>query len=407
MAYPYLIQGSNIVIVIGSKSHTINKTHITYEKVKEAIKAQDWNAIPDLIEPKKVVIKFGAGNVAIDGETFLWKGKPMHNALSSKMIDMLKEGFSIEPMVAFMTNLMTNPSKRAVEELYGFLEKGNLPITPDGHFLAYKKVRQDYKDVHSGTFDNSIGQVCEMERNAVDDDKDRTCSAGLHFCSESYLAHFGGERVVILKINPRDVVSIPSDYNDAKGRTCRYEVIGEVGDTVKPKDEFTSAVQTNGVTNANKWPFPTRTAAPVAVTTGPKLGTTPFYQGYTAGFLSIFNVSRDLTNQADYVEGYSKGRADRNTNGIERYRYDAPKAVAPQDYDKSGRPLSMTKDAIRKRQARLAQRAAGVQAAIKASGYQSPYHMTNTASRIDFPATPSWGTTPIATPGGWPQPKKG
>ena len=32
---------------------------------------------------------------------------------------------------------------------------------------------------------------------------------------------------MILKINPRDVVSIPTDYNNSKGRTCRYEVIGE------------------------------------------------------------------------------------------------------------------------------------------------------------------------------------
>lgn len=32
---------------------------------------------------------------------------------------------------------------------------------------------------------------------------------------------------MILKINPADVVAIPADYNNTKGRTCRYEVIGE------------------------------------------------------------------------------------------------------------------------------------------------------------------------------------
>jgi hypothetical protein len=139
---------------------------------------------------------------------------------------------------------MQNPSKRAVEELYGFLEKGNLPLTPDGHFLAYKKVRQDFKDCHTGTMDNSVGQVVEMERNAVDDDQNRTCSAGLHFCSKEYLPHFGGHdaRTVILKINPRDVVSIPTDYNNAKGRACRYEVIGELG--VHPDQAFVAPVQT-------------------------------------------------------------------------------------------------------------------------------------------------------------------
>jgi hypothetical protein len=149
---------------------------------------------------------------------------------------------------------MSNPSKRAVDELYGFLEKNNLPITPDGHFLAYKKVRDDYTDVHSGTMDNGVGQIVEMERNEVDDNKDRTCSTGLHFCSQNYLNHFGGERIVIVKINPRDVVSIPSDYNDSKGRACRYEVIGELG--VNPEDAFDKPVQENANNGSHAWPFP-------------------------------------------------------------------------------------------------------------------------------------------------------
>lgn len=243
MAFPFLIQGKNIIVVVGNKSHTISSTHITYSSVLEAIKAGDWDTVKNIIEPKKVVLNYGQGNVSIQGEKLFWKGNELHTSLTRRMLEMLQEGFPIEPMVNFMDNLMQNPSKRAVDELYGFLEKNNLPITPDGHFLAYKKVRDDFKDVHSGTMDNSVGKIVEMERNQVDDDKNRTCSSGLHFCSESYLCHFGGERTVIVKINPRDVVSIPSDYNDSKGRCCRYEVIGELG--VNPDEAFTDPVQEN------------------------------------------------------------------------------------------------------------------------------------------------------------------
>jgi hypothetical protein len=245
MAYPFIIQGNNIVVVIDNKPHTINKTHITYQKVLDAIKAADWDAVKDFIEPKQVVLNYGQGNVSVQGDTLYWKSKEMHNSLSKRMIQMLQEGFPIEPMVNFMENLMQNPSKRAVDELYGFLEKNSLPITPDGHFLAYKKVRRDYLDIHSGTMDNSVGKVVEMERHDVDDDKNRTCSSGLHFCSESYLPHFGGSdsRVVVLKINPADVVSIPTDYNDAKGRACRYEVIDEIGGDIELEEAFTAPVQ--------------------------------------------------------------------------------------------------------------------------------------------------------------------
>ena len=243
MSYPFVIQGNNVTVVIGNKPHTISKTHITYQKVVDAIKAGDWDQVKEIIDPKKVVLNYGAGNVAIQGEKLFWKGEELNGELARRMVVMLQEGFDIAPFVAFMENLFRNPSKRAVDELYGFLEKNSLPLTPDGHFLAYKKVRDNFMDVHSGTMDNSVGRIVEMERNKVDDNKDNTCSTGLHFCGMSYLNHFGGERTVIVKVNPADVVSIPSDYNGAKGRACRYEVIGELG--VEPEQAFTDPVQEN------------------------------------------------------------------------------------------------------------------------------------------------------------------
>ena len=305
MSYPYLIQGNNIVVVIGNKSHTISKTHITYNKVLDAIKAGDWDSLPDIIEPKKVVLNYGAGNVSIQGETLFWKGKELNTGLSVRMIQMLQEGFPIEPMVNFMENLYKNPSKRAVTELYGFLEKNNLPITPDGHFLAYKKVRENFFDVHSGTMDNSPGKVVEMERHEVDDNRDNTCSTGLHFCGMSYLSCFGGERTVIVKINPADVVSIPSDYNDAKGRTCRYEVIGELN--VDPSQAFTRPVHTNSTDNE------------VAV----KEGDTPFKAGYTNGYKGLYNATDDYfgKDRLMYRDGYEMGALHAREGIPERYRY--------------------------------------------------------------------------------------
>lgn len=302
MSFPYLIQGNNITVVIGNKPHTISKTHITCQKVLDAIKANDWELVQDVIEPKKVVLNYGQGNVSIQGETLFWKGKELNTGLSVRMIQMLQEGFPVEPMVNFMENLYKNPSHRAVTELYGFLEKNNLPITPDGHFLAYKKVKGDYKDCHTGTMDNSVGQVVEMERHEVNDNKDVTCSTGLHFCGQSYLSHFGGERTVIVKINPADVVSIPSDYNDAKGRACRYEVIGEIGGETADK-AFDAPVQSNASNNIAK---------PVT-----KTGSTEFYRGYTDGY----EVGTYNGTSKDYYEGFAKGEKDNLANVTPRYKY--------------------------------------------------------------------------------------
>lgn len=280
--YPYLKQGDNIIIVIDNKSHTISPTHIYYKEIVQFIKDNNWVAVKEFISPVEVLVNYSKGNVSIVNGDFTWKGRPFHNALSNKFIEMLKEGFDVEPMVNFMENLMQNPSKRSVDELYSFIERGQLPITPDGCFLSFKKVNNSYLDCHSNSVLNKpynlltadderlIGVPCgrdntvmvtvenettvvSMERNLVDDDRDRTCSDGLHFCSIEYLSHFYGERTVIVKINPRDVVSIPSDYNDTKGRTCRYEVIGEL--VVPPDQAFTKSVQTtaNGSYTKDEW----------------------------------------------------------------------------------------------------------------------------------------------------------
>jgi hypothetical protein len=326
MSYPFILQGSNVTVVIDGKPHTISKTHVTYQKVVDAIKANDWDTVKNIIDPVKVVLNYGAGNVSIQGEQLFWKGQPFAGVLASRMIAMLQDGFTVEPMVNFMHNLMKNPSKRSVDELYGFLEKNNLPLTPDGYFLAYKKVRRDFKDIHSGTMDNSPGTIVEMERNQVDDNKDQTCSTGLHFCGLSYLDHFGGNdsRVVIVKIDPADVVSIPSDYNGAKGRACRYEVIGEMG--VKAEDAFTAPVQTNAHGTET-----VRAAKPVPEV---RIGDSAFKQGYSHGFMNLDynNTYGGGNNYTNYDNGYELGMEDREEGNPERWRYQPTKpqqAVPP------------------------------------------------------------------------------
>lgn len=235
---PFIKTSNSMSLTLKGRAYSLSAEDEHFEKAVEMVKAgATEDEMLDFIEKEvnriKSALKVLDGtDVAVSDGIVTFKGDPMHNTLTKKMLQMLEEGFDLGPMGRFMQNLMQNPSKRAVDELYGFLEKGELPITPDGHFLAYKAVRRDFKDIHSGTFDNSVGKICEMPRNKVDDDKNRTCSSGLHFCSVEYLKHFANRdgHVMIIKINPADVVSIPADYNDTKGRCAKYQVIGEYKD---------------------------------------------------------------------------------------------------------------------------------------------------------------------------------
>jgi len=216
----------------------IDTAHRNYDEIVAGMKAGEDDKVIELINiaaqiERAVRASSDTENVTIvDGEV-LFQGEPIHNSLTTRIINMADEGFDIGHMVLFLENLMMNPSYRAVNELYNFLEAGAIPITENGTFLTYKKIREDYTDVYTGKFDNSIGASPEMQRNHVNEDSSQTCSAGLHVCSYDYLPSFGtspGNRVVICEVNPRDVVSIPNDYNNTKMRVCKYSVIGEVED---------------------------------------------------------------------------------------------------------------------------------------------------------------------------------
>lgn len=235
----YIISNSGLTVFVKGKSYAVSKDSKIWNSVLNAIRNEDEASLIEALDVKKNILSVAnnKGFDIVDGE-IQYNGRVITGVFSNRIFEMLEAQLNIEPMIKFIDNLMKNPSKRAVDELFGFMDACSLPVTPDGHFLAYKKVRSDYKDCYSGTIDNSVGNIVEMPRNDVDDDKDRTCSYGLHFCSESYLAHFGGERIVVLKINPADVVSIPSDYNNAKGRCCKYEVVDELENSGKIADGF-------------------------------------------------------------------------------------------------------------------------------------------------------------------------
>lgn len=238
---PFILQGKNIVVFIGGQPTTVTESHLNYDKLRDAIKAGDWAAVPALVAVRKTLSAYTYGRVSISDNDILFDGKPIHNALSSRMLNAFKEGFPIDHFSRFMENLDANPSYRARNELVGFLDACELPITDDGCFMAYKKIRADWKDCYSGTIDNRIGQKPTMARRDVNEDPNQTCSAGLHVCSYSYLSSYSGERIVAVKIDPADVVSCPVDYNNSKLRVCAYEVVEELAFEAAQKNDALSA----------------------------------------------------------------------------------------------------------------------------------------------------------------------
>lgn len=219
MKISYMITKDNLYVSFDGKYHTVNSGNDKYSKVLALIKENKTQEIPKLFEVQKIHPRLDEieGQLSIDGE-------PLPESIKQRVMEFQEQNLPFDYLLNFWDNLKQNPSFRAREQLFTFLEQNGHPITEDGCFIAYRGVTEDFKDKHTRTFDNSPGSVCEMPREMVDDDPTRTCSAGLHVAAWDYASGFGPVKVEV-KINPKDVVSVPIDYNGQKMRVCRFEVL--------------------------------------------------------------------------------------------------------------------------------------------------------------------------------------
>jgi len=219
----YHILKTAIVLNYDGQTVTVHANDSRYDDVIEAIKAEDYDSIPDLVDVEKRMAK--AGMQYKDGLLYL-NNIPMPEDLNDRIEHFVATGLPTEYLVKFWDKLKQNPSFRARKMLFKFLENNGHPITPEGNFIAYRGVTNDFKDCHTRTFDNSPGSVCEMPRHLVDDDPNHTCSSGLHVACHSYANGFG-PKMIEVEVNPVDVVCVPNDYDGTKMRVCGFKVVRE------------------------------------------------------------------------------------------------------------------------------------------------------------------------------------
>jgi hypothetical protein len=328
----YIILNNSLVVVTGGKQYAVDSTHPSYTAIVEAIKAGDFAAIPNLADVGKRINDTGRNEITVVDGRVMYGNDEMHNALTDRLLAMLHDGFSIDPMLALLKNLMANPTKTAIDEFYLFIETNKLPITEDGCILAYKRVDDNYFDSYThevvnkpaslmtdeelaegpwkaGSVTTEVinGQtVVSMPAGLVDADRAIECSVGLHFCSLSYLGNFyaGSGHILIVKVNPADIVAIPHDYNNTKGRCWKYTVIEslELDETRNLTEEVYNEVS----------------VVPADVFT---LDHKQYDAGYKAGRARIELTEVHFMQAPAFKEGYKDGR------GKQKRKYPAIKTT--------------------------------------------------------------------------------
>lgn len=233
---PTIVNTTMALIVKDGTNHQIPASHPNFEKVVKLIQGRDWDKAIEMMSIPKALSSLTMGRINVDRGTITFDGEPLeHDGFSKRIIAMMEEGEhdNLEYLIKFLDKTMDNPSNKIVRRIFDFMKFNDVRIAEDGDIMVFKAVDSNYKDCHSKKVDNSVGAVVKMRRNRVNENDKETCSYGLHVCALSYLPSYAGSngvgnRIMKCKLNPADIVSVPTDYKDAKIRCCKYVVIEDI-----------------------------------------------------------------------------------------------------------------------------------------------------------------------------------
>lgn len=158
--------------------------------------------------------------------------------LSKMIVSFADAAADFEPLIKFWERLKQNPSEDSKKDLYSFLLHNDVPITEDGKFICWKRVKSDFTDIRTGKFNNAIGERVWMPREDVDPDRTVACSRGLHVAAFHYAKYDYYSYTGILiecEVDPVNVVAVPLDYDCKKMRVCEYVPIRQIETEYKGK----------------------------------------------------------------------------------------------------------------------------------------------------------------------------
>lgn len=237
----------NLTAFINGQMYSATSGHGQFDRIQEMCQAGDESVV-DLFDISNAVqerFRRLSERVTISNGTIYLDGEAVNNALTEQVVRFINQGVDdFKPLVLFFEKVQNNPNPHSREQLYRWLQDKNFTINQDGNIVAYKGVKKvsaehQYESIasgtaivdgvtHTGTIPNPVGAVVEMPRGDVQHDPSIGCHTGLHAANWDYAKSWSRGAVLTVEINPRDVVSVPTDCSDQKMRVCRYTVIEAV-----------------------------------------------------------------------------------------------------------------------------------------------------------------------------------
>lgn len=246
----YLVQDEsgvgNITVVVDGTMLVADSNHPRwYDIVAAAVSGDDvdFPSLFDITNKAAELFENLSERVSVAHSRIFIDGDEVEDVYADQIVRFMQEGVEdFKPLVNFLEKVYTNVEAHTRENLSRWLNAtGGFTIDEDGDIIGYKGLTRDGGSIHrgpavvngeavNGSVPNAPGSVVEMARSKVEHNPAVGCASGLHVGTWEYASGFGHGVVAKVKVNPRDVVSVPTDCNGQKMRVSRYKVVEYVNE---------------------------------------------------------------------------------------------------------------------------------------------------------------------------------
>lgn len=190
-----------------------------------------------------------SNNLSVEDGILRFGEHYLEETLSAHMLSLLNESNVPKDeklwksYVRFLDNMFQNVNAEIRNQLFRWMDYENkagngFAITEDGCIVGYKGCKGSILEPYSsftgnaivdgveisGHIPNKVGSVIQMPRSEVQFDPSVGCSFGLHVGTRDYAVGWA-PILLLVKVNPRDVVSVPYECDSQKMRVCEYTVL--------------------------------------------------------------------------------------------------------------------------------------------------------------------------------------
>ncbi|HSE45866.1 MAG TPA: hypothetical protein VLA89_11135 [Gemmatimonadales bacterium] len=260
MTHPYSLIGDAdgkqllTVLLPGEEPITVFDDHPHFQDILDGAREQsdpsDLRDLADLSEAVATKFDSLSERVAVAGGRVYFDGDEVEGSIVDQIVRFLDDEVEDwRPLVAFLEKVQQNPNEHSREQLYDWLKAHDFTITQEGDIVGYKGVQGGTEDgfeyascssgtaivdgeVQDGQINQNLGSTVQMPRSQVQHDPRNSCSTGLHVGTFSYARSWARKARIAVLVNPRDVVSVPTDGGGEKVRVSRYTVLREVTEPI-------------------------------------------------------------------------------------------------------------------------------------------------------------------------------